>query len=153
MFFAYLYSIWIFRRTDNRSRGYVTYFLCHGTRPSYKHIKIWGVRVYIINGFVTRKNLDDRQHFGYFMGYAATTWVIIYWNQDQPFVIHRAHNAWFDECTSLLSIEDNHTPGSLLPQQYTEIIIRNLYFLNLNPCELDFTSTPFSNTTILVYKI
>ena len=31
--FAYQYSIWLFRRTDNRFRGDVPYFLWDGTRP------------------------------------------------------------------------------------------------------------------------
>ena len=48
------------------------------------------------------------------MGYAATTGVILYWKQDQQFIIHRAHHVWFDEYNSRLSIEDNHTPGLLL---------------------------------------
>ena len=55
--FAYQYSIWISRRTENRFSGDVTYFLWHGIRSSYKHIKLWVVRVYIINGRATRKNL------------------------------------------------------------------------------------------------
>ena len=57
--FAYQYVIWLSLQTENRLRGYVPYFLLHGTRPSYKHIKIWGVIVYIINGSATRKKLDD----------------------------------------------------------------------------------------------
>ena len=112
--FAYQYDIWISRRTENRLRGDVPYFLWHGIRPSYKHIKIWGVRVYIINVRATRKKLDDRSHRGYFMEYVATKGVILYWKPDQPFIIHRAHHFWFDEYNYRLSIEDKHTPGSLL---------------------------------------
>ena len=48
--FAYQYAIWISRQTENILRGDVPYFIWHGIRLSYKHIKIWGVRVYIING-------------------------------------------------------------------------------------------------------
>ena len=66
-FFAYQYAICISRRTENRLRGDVPYFIWHGIIPSYKHIKIWGVRVYIINGSATRKKLDDRSHQGYFI--------------------------------------------------------------------------------------
>ena len=55
--FAYQYAIWISRRTENILRGDVPSFLLHGTRPSYKHIKIWGVRVYIINERATRKKI------------------------------------------------------------------------------------------------
>ena len=55
------------------------------------------MRVYIINGSATRKKIDDRSHRGYFMGYAATTGVIIYWKSDQHFLIYRDHHVWFDE--------------------------------------------------------
>ena len=103
----------------------VPYLLWHETRTSYKHITILGARVYIINGCVTRENIDYRPHHGYLMGYAATTGVILYWNPDQPFVIHRYHHFWFDEYNSCLFIEDNHTPGSLLLQQYPEIYVHN----------------------------
>ena len=43
--FSYKYTILLFCRTENRLRGDVPYFLLHGTRSSYKHIKIWGMRV------------------------------------------------------------------------------------------------------------
>ena len=46
--FAYKYAICIYRRTDNILRVDVPSFLWHGTKPSYRHIKIWGVIVYII---------------------------------------------------------------------------------------------------------
>ena len=124
-----------------------------GIRPSYKHIKIWGVRVYIINERATKKKLDDRSHRGYFMGYAATTGVILYWKQDQPFIIHRAHHVCFDEYNSCLSIEGKHTPGSLLLQQDPEGHIHNSDLLNLIPCKLDITSTPFRDETIITYDI
>ena len=63
------------------------------------------------------KKFGDRSHGVYFMTYAATTGVIIYWKPDQPFLIHRAHHVWFDEYNSCLSIKDKHTPGYLLLQQ------------------------------------
>ena len=44
-------------------------------------MKIWGVRVYIINGRATRKKIYDRSHRGYFMEYAATKGVILYWGK------------------------------------------------------------------------
>ena len=87
------------------------------------------------------------------MGYAATTGVILYWKPDQPFVIHRAHHVLFDEYNYHLSIEENHTPGSLLIQQYTEIWVNNLDLLNIISCKIDLISTPFSGTKILVYEI
>ena len=77
------------------------------------------------------------------MGYAATTGVILYWKPEQHFVIHKGHHVWFDEYKSILSIKDNHTPGSLLLWQYPEINIHNSDLLNLIPCELDIASTPF----------
>ena len=87
------------------------------------------------------------------MGCASTTGVIIYCKPDQIFVIHRSHNIWFDEYNPRLSIEDKHTPGSLLLQQYPERFIHNSDLLNLIPCELDITSTPFRYTKILTCEI
>ena len=52
-------------RNEIRLRGDVPYFLWHGTRPSYKHLKIWGFIVYIINGRATGNKLDDRSHGSY----------------------------------------------------------------------------------------
>ena len=152
-YFAYQYAIWISLRTNNRLRGDVPYFLWHVTRPSYKHIKIWGVRVYIIIGRSTRNKLDDRSHRGYFMGCAATTGVILYWKPDQPFIIHIAHHVWLDEYNYRLYIEDNQTPGYLLLRQDTESHIHHYELLNLIPCKLDLTSPPFSDTTIITYDI
>ena len=74
---AYQYIIRLSCWTDSKFCDGVPYFLWYGSIPSYKNIKIWGVRVYIINGCVTRNNIYDRSHSGYFMGYADTTEFII----------------------------------------------------------------------------
>ena len=110
------------------------------------------MRVYIINGQATRNNNDDRSHRVYFIGYADTKGFIIYWKQYQPFVIHRAHCVCFDEYNSSLSIEDKHTPGHLLLQKYPESLIHNSDHLKLIPCELNLTSIPFNDTTIITYE-
>ena len=108
---------------------------------------------YIINGRVIIKNLDDISQRGYFMGYAATTWFILFWKTDYNFVIHISHNDWFDEYNSSLSIEDNNTPSYLPLKKDTESLIHNSDLLNCIPCEIDLTSTPFHDTTILTYEI
>ena len=54
------------------------------------------MRFGIINGRVTRNNLGGKFRYGYFIRYAATTGVILYWKLDQPFVIHGAHHVWCD---------------------------------------------------------
>ena len=95
---------------------------------------MWGIRVYIINGRVTRKKLDDRSHRGYYMRYAATTGVILYWKPYQHFFIHRAHNIWFDEYNSRLSIACKHTPGYLPLQKYNKNNIHNSDLLKLIQC-------------------
>ena len=89
------------------------------------------MRVYIINRSVTRNNIDDKSNHGYFMGYVATSVVIIYWNKYQPFVIHGSHLVWFDEYNYTISIEDNRTPGCLPLQQYFERNFRNSDLLNV----------------------
>ena len=65
--------------------------------------------------------------------------------------IHRYHHVWFDEYNYRLSIEDKHTPGSLLLRQDPEGHIHDSDLLNLIPCELDLTSTPFIYETIITY--
>ena len=87
------------------------------------------------------------------MGYADTTQVILYWNPDQPFVIHIDHHVWFDEYNSHLSIEDKYTSGSLLIQKYPKSRVHNSDLLNLIPCKLDLTSNPFRDTKIIKCKI
>ena len=107
----------------------------------------------VINGRATRKKLDDISHRGYFMGYADTTGVILYWKPDQTFIIHRSHNVWFDEYNYRLYTEDKHNPGSLLLWQDPEGHIHDSDVLNLIPFEHDITSTPFSDETIITYDI
>ena len=109
------------------------------------------MKFYIINGRVTINKLDDVSHRGDFVGYSATVGFIIYWNPERIFVIQIYHHVWFDECNYCISTEYNHYPGYLLLQQYPEIIIHNSDLLNLFPYELDLTSNPFSNTTIIPY--
>ena len=48
-----------------------------------KNIKTGGLRAYIINEIVTRNELDDISHNGYFIIYEATTVLIMYWNPYQ----------------------------------------------------------------------
>ena len=87
------------------------------------------------------------------MGYEATTGVIIYRNPDQPFVIHITHHIFFYEYNSRLTIEDKHTPGYLILQQYPASLIHNSDLLNLIQCEIDLPSTPFINKKILTSEI
>ena len=87
------------------------------------------------------------------MGYADTAGVIIFCNPDHTFAIQIDHNACFYEYNSRLSIEYKQTPGYLLLQQDTEIILHNLDLLNLILCELDIKSTPFCDATIITYEI
>ena len=70
-----------------------------------------GCENYIINGRVTRNNLDDISHCGYLMGYVDTTGVILYWNPYHNFVIHISYQVWFGEYNYRLSIEDKHNTG------------------------------------------
>ena len=111
------------------------------------------MRVYIVNGRVTRKKLDDRSHCGYFRVYVATTGFILYWKPDQTFFIHRYHHVCFDKYNSRLSIWHKNTQSYLLLQKYPGSLIHNSDILNLIPCELDLTSTKFSNTKIITYEI
>ena len=66
------------------------------------------------------------------MGYIATTGVILYWKPDQPFIIHRAHNVWFDEYNSRLSIEDKR----LVPAQDVHFFYTRSHFSAFQNCAL-----------------
>ena len=59
------------------------------------------------------------------MGYTATKAVILYCNPYQPFCIHIAHHAWFDEYNSCLPKEYKYTLIFLLLQKDPEIILHN----------------------------
>ena len=50
-------------------------------------------------------------------------------------------------------MEGKHTTGYLPLQQDPESLIHNSYPINLIPCELNLTYTPFSNTKILTHEI
>ena len=69
------------------------------------------------------------------------------------FYIHIEHDHWFDEYNYHISKEDKHTTGSLILQKDPESILHHSDLLNLIPCELDITSTPFIDTSILKYEI
>ena len=106
-----------------------------------------------MNGRATIKKLDDRSHRCYFMVYTATTGLIFYLKLDHPFVIHRAHHVYFYEFNSLISIEDNHTTGSLLLWKDPEGNFHESDLIKFIPYELDLTYTPFSDTTTITYEI
>ena len=62
-------------------------------------------------------------------------------------------SCFFYEYNYNIYIENKHTPGYLLLQQYHESIIYISDPLNLTPCELDLTSTLFYDTTTITYVI
>ena len=100
-----------------------------------------------------KEDLDDISHCGYFMEYANNTVVILYWNPDQPFAIHRDYCDRLYEYNSHIFVEYKNTPGSLLLQKYPEILLHRLYLLNLIPFELNHTFTQFFDTKIIAYEI
>ena len=92
--FNYQYAVYIARMTNNRLHGDVPYLLWYGAIPHYKHMKILGVRGYIINDRVTSNKSDNKPNIAGV--YAATTVVLLYWKPNQPFYIHRSHHLCFD---------------------------------------------------------
>ena len=73
--------------------------------------------------------------------------------QTRLFFIHIVHHIWWDEYNFHIYIEYKHTTGFILLQKYPVGNINNSDLLSFIPGELDLTSTPFSNTTILKYEI
>jgi hypothetical protein len=86
---------------------------------------IFGSVVNILNATVSRqafdaqtmtdlcKILNENDVDGYFMGYANTTKVIIYWDPKTN-TIKRAHHCFVDEFETRVSPHQSHTPGALL---------------------------------------
>ena len=68
-------------------------------------------------------------------------------------MVRISRHAWYDEYNYRLSIEEEHNPDSLPLKKYAESHIHNLDLLNLILCDLDITSTTFSDTTILTCDI
>ena len=58
---------------------------------------------------------------------------LLYTGNPTNFIIHRANHVWFDEYNSCLSIEDKHTPGSLILWRYPKGHIHDSDLLNLIP--------------------
>ena len=85
------------------------------------------------------------------MGYEATTGVLICWNPDRHFYIHRSHHTRFGEYNYSLYMEYKHTTGYLLLKQDPESLLCHSGLINLIPCEIDLTSTPFHDTNIITY--
>jgi hypothetical protein len=123
--FAYSYAIWLLRRLLNRRVSKTPYEAWHNKKPSFKDMLIFGSVVYILNASVTRQALDARTMTdlrqilnendvdGYFMGYANTTKVIVYWDPKTN-TIKRAHHCFVDEFETRVSPHQRHTPGALL---------------------------------------
>ena len=66
---------------DNVLMFHISYNISH-----YKHMKIWVICVYIINGIVTRNKFYNWSNRGCLVRYADTTGVILYWNSYQPYL-------------------------------------------------------------------
>ena len=58
--FSHQYNICISCQTENRLCGDFPCFLWHGSRTSYKNIKIKGVALFVIDWFINRNNLYSR---------------------------------------------------------------------------------------------
>eukprot|EP00978_Attheya_sp_CCMP212_P030984 scaffold115760_cov65-Attheya_sp.AAC.3 len=123
--YAYSYTLWLLRRLLNRCVSNTPYEAWHNKKPSFKDMLIFGSVFYILNATVSRQALDARSMTdlckilsendvdGYFMGYANTMKIIIYWDPKTN-IIKRAHHCFVDKFETRVSPHQRHTPGALL---------------------------------------
>ena len=74
---AYMAAQYILRRMPTKtSRGFMTPLeaIPHGKPPSWKWLRVWGCKAYVLKpGADRRKDWDDKAQVGYFMGYSQDT--------------------------------------------------------------------------------
>ena len=129
--FAYTHSSFVLRRTYNRMRGDIPYFLVHGERPSAQELIPLGAIMTIIDPHksLLPKLSRKRAEAAYFLGYANHSKIRMYWSKSSPMVVKRsAHNVIEDiETMKRLEpsfIETSNAPFDLsIEHEYKEKIV------------------------------
>lgn len=175
--FAYQYSIWCLRRLFNRHVGTAPIIPWHKGKYTINlsEMLIWGCKVYVINSKDQKKSLDPRtardprevtvpvdpmqlpqQADGYFMSYANTTKVLLYYDPSTN-KVKRAHHAYVDEFDVRISPDEKHTPGALLLSEYpageyNPRLVDPSTVRMVKPT-LDLTNSPFDPDKLITVEI
>ena len=108
------------RRTLHTAIGTTPYKAWFNRIPNYSDMRIFGSHVYVVNTYVTRQKLDSRTFLGYYLKFASTTRVVVYYNPTTK-KIGRSSHVYFDELN--VGLNSTHKPkfGEILIQKYPDI--------------------------------
>jgi hypothetical protein len=146
--FAYQHGNFILRRTYNRLRGDIPYFLVHGTRPSVQEVVVLGsiMTIVAIDKHLKPKLSTERAKKGYFLGFSNHVSSHLYFDPDTPDTYHRSHHS---------IIEDNATfplliPGFVSPNldPISSFSSEKLKSTIVSSTDFDTVPTPFPSTQI-----
>lgn len=141
--FALMYANYVARRWCQYPDTITPYEKWTHTKPSFNKLHIFGATIYVHDSAC--KKLDDRAQMGIFLGYAATTSVVYYYDKIKK-TIKRAHHVKIDNYQIGGSDE---TPGSKMITKYA-----TLHSLKLPEpsTTLHTVSTPFHYNDLFSYE-
>ena len=99
--FAQQYATFLLRRWHNHSKTKTPYELWFGKKPSWKHLHIFGCRVYVHKDQTTA--LDENNERGIFLGYGPSTSCVYYRTLKPPHKINRSHHVRFDDYSTIIT--------------------------------------------------
>ena len=86
-------------------------------KPQYSDMRIFGSHVYVVNTDVTGQKLDTRTFLGYFLKFASTTRVVVYYNPNTKKLARSSH-VYFDELNVGSKSHHNSKFGTELIKTY-----------------------------------
>ena len=173
---CFQYSIWLLRRLYNRTINDIPILLWfnNNIQLHHKEFLIFGCKVYIVNSNDKKPALSprtlrdprkftnatsvqlDQQADGYFVGYGATTKVMLVYNPTTH-RIQRTHHAYADPFDIRLHQNEKLTPGSLHLREYPNGLYNpspiNKDNLDLIESHLDLKDSPFNVDDIFTITI
>jgi hypothetical protein len=123
--------------------------LCSGRQPDLSLLRVFGCRVYALPARPRRPDKINSRT-GIFLGFAKTLKTIIYFDTESE-TIKTAQHVIFDE-----SMNDLETPppnARLLGMSLDTVNDADFIDLNDSFPDIDITSTPFTNTEIVLFPV
>ena len=136
------------RRILHTSIGTTPYQAWFDRIPHYRDMRIFGSHVYVVNTDVTRQKLDPRTFLGFFLKFASTTRVIVYYNPRTKKIARSSH-VYFDELNVGLKPTDKTKFGTDLIESYPTIPDTTKYSIS----ETKIQTIPILQYPITKYKI
>ena len=120
------------RRTYHTATGTTPYYSWFNKVPEYTDMRIFGSHVYVVDTDVTRQKLDAKTFLGYFLKFASTTRVVVYYNPTTNKIGRSAH-VYFDELNVGLKSDHIYYQKLMKMLQLNSMIIKSSEFHILDP--------------------